>query len=125
MPLRGVPVVISALAILAGILGGLDSATLAQSGVREGKDAFGNWQSDKPGTVRLIRPQDLPGPGATRSAANMSRIVPRPSGVTTQFPAVFKAELFAEGLSGPRIVRVAPNGDIFVAETRAGRVRVF
>ena len=32
--------------------------------------------------------------------------------------------LFAEGLSGPRIIRVAPNGDIFVAETRAGRVRV-
>jgi glucose/arabinose dehydrogenase len=125
MPMRGVPVVISALAILAGILGGLDSATLAQSGVREGKDAFGNWQSDKPGTVRLIRPQDLPGPGATRSAANMSRIVPRPSGVTPQVPAGFKAELFAEGLSGPRIVRVAPNGDIFVAETRAGRVRVF
>ena len=125
MPMRGVPVVISALAILAGILGGLDSATLAQSGVREGKDAFGNWQSDKPGTVRLIRPQDLPGPGATRSAANMSRIVPRPLGVTPQVPAGFKAELFAEGLSGPRIVRVAPNGDIFVAETRAGRVRVF
>jgi glucose/arabinose dehydrogenase len=28
-------------------------------------------------------------------------------------------------LSGPRIIRVAPNGDIFVAETRAGRIRVF
>jgi glucose/arabinose dehydrogenase len=32
--------------------------------------------------------------------------------------------LFAEGLSGPRQMRVAPNGDIFVAETRAGRIRV-
>ena len=36
----------------------------------------------------------------------------------------FKIELFAEGLSGPRIIRIAPNGDIFVAETRAGRIRV-
>jgi hypothetical protein len=25
----------------------------------------------------------------------------------------------------PRVFRVAPNGDIFVAETGAGRVRVF
>ncbi len=31
---------------------------------------------------------------------------------------------FAGGLSGPRVIRVAPNGDIFVAETRAGRVRI-
>jgi len=39
-------------------------------------------------------------------------------------PPGFKVELFAEGLSGPRIIRVAPNGDILVAETRAGRIRV-
>ncbi|MCQ6458559.1 hypothetical protein, partial [Vibrio parahaemolyticus] len=36
----------------------------------------------------------------------------------------FKIELFAEGLSGPRVLRTAPNGDIFVAETGAGRIRV-
>ena len=41
-----------------------------------------------------------------------------------QVPPGFKIELFAEGLSGPRIIRAAPNGDIFVAETRAGRIRV-
>jgi len=41
-----------------------------------------------------------------------------------QVPAGFNVGLFAEGLSGPRIIRTAPNGDIFVAETRAGRVRV-
>ena len=92
--------------------------------VLTGKDAFGSWQADKPGTVRLIRPQDLPEPGATPSSAKFSRIVPRPSGAAPQVPAGFKIELFAEGLSGPRIIRVAPNGDIFVAETRAGRIRV-
>ena len=36
----------------------------------------------------------------------------------------FKIALFADGLSGPRQMRVAPNGDIFVAETGAGRIRV-
>ena len=34
-------------------------------------------------------------------------------------------DLFADGLSVPRVIRVAPNGDIFVAESGAGRVRVF
>ena len=37
---------------------------------------------------------------------------------------VFKIALFASGLSGPRIIRVKPNGDISVAETHAGRIRV-
>jgi glucose/arabinose dehydrogenase len=92
--------------------------------VLQGKNAYGSWRSDKPGTVRLIRPQDLPRPGASLSVANASRVVTRPAGVSPRVPEGFKIELLAEGLSGPRILRVAPNGDIFVAETRAGRVRV-
>ncbi len=100
-------------------LGGMATAQSLQ-----GKEAFGDWQRDKPGTIRLIRPEDMPKPGATSSAANVSHIVPRPPGAAPQVPPGFKAELFAEGLSGPRIIRVAPNGDVFVAETRAGRIRV-
>jgi glucose/arabinose dehydrogenase len=99
-------------------------AVSAESARLGGKDAFGSWERDKPGTIRLIRPQDLPGPGATRSVANVSRIVAKPPGATPQVPPGFKITLFATGLSGPRIIRVAPNGDIFVAETRAGRIRV-
>jgi glucose/arabinose dehydrogenase len=100
------------------------AAAGAQSGVREGKEAYGSWQQDKPGTIRLIKPQDLPPPGATASSANVSRVVPRPAGAAPQVPPGFKIALFAEGLSGPRIIRVAPKGDIFVAETRAGDIRV-
>jgi glucose/arabinose dehydrogenase len=100
------------------------SAGASADPVLQGKDAFGSWQADKPGTVRLIRPQDLPGPGASPSVAKFPRVVARPAGATPLVPAGFKVELLAEGLSGPRIVRVAPNGDIFVAETRAGRIRV-
>src|SRR5437667_899180 len=120
MPRRAIPAVVSAL----GALAVLSGAAFAQSGLREGKDAFGSWQLDKPGTIRLIKPQDLPAPGATRSAANVSRIVPRPAGAAPQVPPGFKIELFVDGLNGPRIVRVAPNGDIFVTETYAGRIRV-
>ncbi|KJC35668.1 sorbosone dehydrogenase [Bradyrhizobium sp. LTSP885] len=92
--------------------------------VLKGADAFGDWQRDKPGTVRLITPQDLPKPGATASSSNASRIVPRPAFAVPQVPAGFKIELFAEGLSGPRIMRTAPNGDIFVVETGPGRIRI-
>src|ERR1700732_1688844 len=100
------------------------AAVDAQPAPLRGPDAFGDWQRDKPGTVRLIRPDDLQKPGATPSAANASRVVPRPASATPQVPPGFKIELFAEGLSGPRIVRTAPNGDIFVVETRSGRISV-
>jgi glucose/arabinose dehydrogenase len=95
-----------------------------QSERLSGAAAFGDWRADKPGLVRIIRPEDLPRPGATPSAANFSRVVPRPGTAVPQVPAGFKVELLAEGLNGPREMRVAPNGDIFVAETRAGRIRI-
>jgi glucose/arabinose dehydrogenase len=91
--------------------------------VLQGKDAFGSWQADKPGIVRLIRPQDLPKPGASPSVANHTHVVPR-GGATPLAPQGFKIELLAEGLAGPRVLRIAPNGDIFVAETGPGRIRV-
>jgi glucose/arabinose dehydrogenase len=97
---------------------------MAQSGSLTGTAAFGDWRADKPGVSRLIKPEDLPPPGATPSAANFSRVAPRPAATVPQVPTGFKIELFAEGLSGPRLMRIAPNGDIFVAETRAGRIRI-
>jgi glucose/arabinose dehydrogenase len=97
---------------------------LAQSSPLTGSAAFGDWRSDKPGTCRLIKPEDLPKPGATPSAANSSRVVGRPASAVLQVPAGFKIELFADGLSGPRQMRVAPNGDVFIAETRSGRIRI-
>ena len=104
-------------------LGALTVSACAEPVLR-GKAAFGDFRSDRPGLVRLIRPQDLPEPGATHPAANVARVVGRPRGAVPQVPDGFKIELFAEGLVGPRIIRVAPNGDVFVAETRAGRIRL-
>ena len=97
---------------------------LAQSEPLVGAAAFGDWRKDKPGVSRLIKPEDLPRPGATPSSANFAHVVPRPPTAVFRVPAGFKIELFADGLSGPRQMRVAPNGDIFIAETRAGRIRV-
>jgi len=101
-----------------------NSDALAQSATLTGSAAFGDWRADKPGVSRLIKPDDLPRPGATPSVSNTSRVVRRPPASVPQVPAGFNIELFAEGLRGPRVMRVAPNGDIFVAETGAGRIRV-
>lgn len=115
---------ITFVAMLAALLAAAAAAGAHAEPVLQGKDAYGDWRADKPGTVRLIRPQDLVRPGATRSVASSSRVVPRPPEAQLQVPAGFKIELFAEGLRAPRIIRAAPNGDVFVAETRAGTVRV-
>ena len=116
---------LSTLYLLAAAFAGAGAGhALAQSEPLTGTAAFGDWHADRPGVSRLIRPEYLPPPGATPSAANVSRVVPRPATAVPQVPAGFKIELFAEGLSGPRVMRVAPNGDIFVAETYRGRIRV-
>ena len=111
--------------LAAALVAGAGIAPAAsQSNVLTGSAAFGDWREDKPGLVRHIRPADLPKPGATASSANAADVVRRPAAAVPQVPAGFKVELLAEGLSGPREMRTAPNGDIFVAETYAGRIRV-
>ena len=107
-----------------GIAGCGITEVMAQSPPLTGSAAFGDWRSDKPGTIRLIKPEDLQKPGATPSVSNGSHVLARPASAIPQVPDGFKIALFAEGLSGPREMRVAPNGDIFVAETGPGRIRV-
>src|SRR3984885_1603556 len=97
----------------------------ADDAVRTGAAAFGDWRTDAPGVRRLITPADLPAPFATRSTANMSQHEAWTEADVPKAPLGFAVDLFATGLNMPRVIRVAPNGDIFLAETEAGRVRVF
>ena len=101
------------------------TAGLSDDGVRSGANAFGDWREDAPGVRRLITPADLPAPYATPSSSNPSQPSPRPPSALPKAPAGFAVDLLADGLVTPRVIRVAPNGDIFVAESGAGRVRVF
>ena len=39
-------------------------------------------------------------------------------------PEGFSVDTFATGLEGPRAMRVAPNGDVFITETQSGRVSI-
>jgi glucose/arabinose dehydrogenase len=98
----------------------------AQTGGRllEGTAAFGDWRTDSPGTRRLIRPQDLPAPDMAESVRNAVRVVRRTDDEKPIVPNGFEVNLFASGLDAPRIIRVAPNGDVFAAESAAGRIKV-
>jgi glucose/arabinose dehydrogenase len=88
-----------------------------------GKNAFVDAKDLKPGTFRKITASDLPKPYDTESNRNM-KIATRPAGALPAAPPGFKVDLFLDGLKGPRQIRVAPNGDFFFTETRAGEIVV-
>ena len=119
-PVRGI------LAAGAAVVVSLTTPIFAQtgSGLLEGTAAFGDWRTDHPGARRLIRPQDLPAPDMAQSASNVVRTVRRTDDQKPIVPNGFEVNLFASGLLSPRVLRTAPNGDIFVAESAAGRIRV-
>ncbi len=93
-------------------------------GVLTGQGAFGDWTTDAPGVRRRITLADLPKPFATRSVDSGSRVIRRPPNAWPQVPAGFKVEEFLTGLDNPRLIRTAPNGDVFLAESYPGRIRV-
>ncbi len=69
------------------------------------------------------KPPKLPPPFTKPIEANPPHVKPTP-GFTPTAPAGFRVMLFASGLNEPRNLAVAPNGDVFVAETDAGKVIV-
>jgi glucose/arabinose dehydrogenase/mono/diheme cytochrome c family protein len=86
---------------------------------------FTDFRYEKPGTVRKITVNDLPKPFATKSAGNAPQVVARPENAWPVTLPGFKVELYASGLDNPRLLRTAPNGDFFLAESDPGRIRVF
>jgi glucose/arabinose dehydrogenase len=105
------------------------SLGVAQSGgtnndLRTHQAAMGDWTTDAPGVRRLITVDDLAPPYATSSSDNGPRVVPRPPGASPKVPAGFEVDLLAEKLNNPRKIITAPNGDLFVAESGPGRLKV-
>ncbi len=84
--------------------------------------ASANWRLDAPGQVHRIDMASLPAPYATASAGNNTLVVAKPRKSSLAVPRGFRVEPFATGMSGPRKMALAGNGDIFVTETAAGRV---
>ena len=114
---------IFAAALAAALVGSAPSRAQGNGGLLEGRAAFTDWHADRPGLRRHIRPSDLPAANLGASFSNGVRTVRR-GDEKPAVPPGFEITLFAEGLDQPRIIRAAPNGDIFVAESAAGRIRV-
>jgi glucose/arabinose dehydrogenase/mono/diheme cytochrome c family protein len=102
-----------------------DEAVAVAGAAPAPKAPFTDYRYEKPGVVRKITLEDLPAPFATPSAGNGPQVVARPENAWPQVPPGFKVELYASGLNEPRLIRTAPNGDFFVAESRSGEIRVF
>jgi glucose/arabinose dehydrogenase len=111
-----------AILLAATLLTGTAFAQQADAPVLKGEAAFGDWQQDRPGVRRLIGPQDLQKPNQAQSSSNSADKVRMPEGAKPLLPPGFSAQLIASDLRGPRVVRVAPNGDLFVADSRANRI---
>jgi glucose/arabinose dehydrogenase len=90
-----------------------------------GKEALGDWTSDAPGVRRKLTVGDLATPYDTPSANNFPRVVRRPEGAWPKAPEGFVVTRFADRLVEPRVIVRAPNGDLFVSESRANRLHVF
>jgi len=106
-----------------GLLMGLPAAA-EEPLVRTGAAAFGDFTQDTPGVRRRITVGDMPKPFATRSASNGPSVVAAPAGALPKLPPGFTAERMLDRLDNPRAMRVAPNGDVFLADSAANRVLV-
>ncbi|HEV2619582.1 MAG TPA: sorbosone dehydrogenase family protein, partial [Acidobacteriaceae bacterium] len=123
---------------------GCVSAAAQSSPVLTGQAAFTDWNQEQPGVRHKITVADLPAPYATPSSNNQPHVVPRPADAWPVAPAGFKVTLYAGGdttpmqradnvehmtrskgtFTEPRLLTVAPNGDLFVADSGAGELIV-
>ena len=96
-----------------------------KSATLTGQDAFTDAAHEAPGTRRHVTVADLPEPKTSEAVDNGPKVVPRPEGAWPVAPSGFKVELYATDLENPRLIRTAPNGDIFLAESQANKIKVF
>ena len=78
-----------------------------------------------PGAVLKVDASKLAAPRATPSSNNSSRTVAKPASASLKVPPGFSVSVFADNLNNARNLLVLPNGDILLAESGAGRIRLF
>ena len=99
-------------------------SVLHAQAVKTGESAFENATDEKPGNRVHITLADLPAPHPEQTVANGPKLVPRNGAVPTVKPG-YKVDLYADGdFKTPRLIRTAPNGDLFLADTGANSVIV-
>ncbi len=138
-------IALSLIALLA--LGAAAPAPLnaqANGQVLTGQAAFTDWNQQSPGVRHKITLADLPQPKPQEAVANQPNLIPRPANAWPIAPPGFKVTLYAGGdttpmqradnvehmarsggtFTMPRLIRVAPDGDLFLADSGAGEIIV-
>jgi glucose/arabinose dehydrogenase len=134
----------AALALLSLTLAAPQLPAQATGPVLTGHAAFTDWNQQRPGVRHKITLADLPQPNPDESVQNQPQVVPRPADAWPIAPPGFKVTLYAGGdnaplqraqatehmaraagtFTQPRLIRIAPNGDLFLADSGAGIVWV-
>jgi glucose/arabinose dehydrogenase len=141
-------VLISACALL--MIGAEGPGTLKaqEAPVLTGEAAFTDWNQQQPGVRHKLRVQDLPAPHPEEAVNNGPHIVARPENAWPVAPPGFKVTLYAGGdftptaasssinnqapsvpaapstFREPRLLRTAPNGDIFLSDSHGDKIFV-
>jgi glucose/arabinose dehydrogenase len=102
-----------------------DTSSATKHPVLTGQAAFTDALHEAPGIRRHLTWADLPAPAPEQSVDNGPSVVPRPATAWPVAPKGFRVDLYATGLDNPRLIRTAPNGDLFLAESQPGIIRVF
>ena len=89
-----------------------------------GQAAFTDYSQERPGVRRHLTVSDLPEPKEDESVDNGPSLVPRPDNAWPIAPTGFRVQLYAQGFTEPRLIRSAPNGDLFLADSKAGAIRI-
>ena len=116
--------------------------------VLTGEAAFTDWNQEQPGVRHKLTVADLPGPHPEEAVNNGPHIVARPENAWPIAPPGFKVTLYAGGdftptaasssinnqapsvpvasltFREPRLLRTAPNGDIFLSDSHGDKVFV-
>ena len=107
-----------------------------------GQAADTDWAQQHPGVRHKITLADLPAPNPSEAVDNGPNVVPRPINAFPIAPASFSVTLYAGGdstphersasgehmklssgtFTQPRLIRTAPNGDLFLADSGAGTI---
>src|SRR3984957_15976171 len=135
-------IALSLIALLA--LGAATSGAQTTGQVLTGQAAFTDWNQQSPGVRHKITLADLPQPKPQEAVGNQPQLIPRPANAWPIAPPGFKVTLYAGGdtapmqradntehmarsggtFTMPRLIRVAPNGDLFLADSGAGEIIV-
>lgn len=100
------------------------AVTAAPAAAAATAERNGGWDENQPGKIHHIKASDMAAPFATSSAGNGPRVEARPNGSLPVVPAGFAVSVFAQDADKPRLALRAPNGDIFLAATGKGEIKV-